>query len=389
MVTESQRNFDVIVVGLGAMGSCTVDHLARRGLRVLGLDQHAIPHSLGSSHGYSRMIRQAYFEHLDYVPLIIRSYENWYDLERRSGENLLNITSALYLGQPGGALVAGASRAAQEHLLPHELLTGADIRRRFPQFRLPAHFAAMVEPMAGYLRPEQAVAAACTQAMLHGAELHGHERVTHWEESGSHVRVRTERASYEAGHLVFTAGPWTQRLLSELSIPLTVTRQVLGWFWPRRPDLFRLGTFPCWSIEHEGGGIHYGFPMLPDNPGFKIANHNRGRSADPDHVDRLAHQDDVRDLHAAIMRHVPDAQGPLLAARICTYTNSPDGNFIIDRLPGTNHVFIACGFSGHGFKFATVIGEVLADLTQYGNTNLPIMFLRLGRLHTNNLEMAD
>jgi len=379
-MTAGQRDrYDVIIIGLGAMGSSAADHLARRGVRVLGLEQHSIPHGLGSSHGYSRMIRQAYFEHPDYVPLILRAYENWFDLERRSGQELLTITSALYLGRAEGTLVGGALKAAKQHGLRHELLGLSEVRKRYPQFQVPDDYAGFVEPMAGFLRPERVIAAAAEQALRNGAELHGNEGALGWDAEGGTVRVRTERATYEGARLIVTAGAWTDRILRDLGAPLKVTRQTMGWFWPRTPDAFELGRFPCWSVEHDGGGIHYGFPMTAENPGFKIANHDQGEPTDPDRVDRSMRDEDEQDLRCAIERHIPAASGPLLAGRVCLYTNSPDGNFIIDRHPKHRHVALACGFSGHGFKFSSVVGEILADLATAGATKLPTGFLGLSR----------
>ena len=370
---------DVIVVGVGVMGASACLHLARRGVRVLGLEQFAIPHGLGSSHGYSRAIRLAYFEHPHYVPLLRRAWEQWGQLETESGQTLLHRTGCLYLGAPDSDLVRGSLAAARAHGLPHESLTAREIGDRFPQFHVPPEFAGVFEPLGGTLRPEAAVAAFAEQAMRRGTELHGHDPVARWHADSEGVTVETVGGeTYHAAHLILSGGAWSARLLRDLEVPLRVTRQVMGWTWPRRPDLFGLDRFPTWAIEHEDG-FHYGFPMLPDNPGFKIALHAPGDPTDPNTVNRDVKAGDRETFLPAIRRFFPDADGPVLAIRICLYTNTPDGHFILDQHPAHPNVTFACGFSGHGFKFAPVIGEALADLAATGRTDLPVGFLGLAR----------
>ncbi len=373
------RNFDVIVIGVGAMGSACAYQLAGRGLRVLGLEQFGIPHALGSSHGFSRMIRLAYYEHPDYVPLLLRAYELWDELERESGQKLLHITGGVYMGGPGSEVVSGSIQAARMHGLPHEVLDRKQIADRFRMFELPDDFSGIFEPRAGFLHPERVVAAFAEQAMRRGAELHGQEPVVEWSADSHGVKVRTVRETYHADRLIIAGGAWSGRLLSDLGIELLVTRQIMGWVWPRQPELFELGKFPVWAIDHADGGMHYGFPMMPDNPGFKIAFHARGAPADPDRVIRDLLPGDEATFRDALTRYLPAADGPLLAMRVCLYTNSPDSHFIIDRHPHHQRVTFACGFSGHGFKFASAIGEVLADLAMRGTTRLPIDFLKLKR----------
>jgi len=366
---------DVIVVGCGAMGSSACMHLAQRGAKVLGLEQFDIPNSLGSSHGYSRMIRMAYYEHPDYVPLLRRSYELWDELENRSGQKLLYRTGGIYMGPPHGEVVGGAKKAVQEHKLEHELLDRTTIARRFPQFSLPDGFEGVWEPHAGFLLPEKVIAVQAEQALRAGAQLHGREKVLDWREGW----VATDKGEYRAKKILFCGGAWSGKLLKDLGIELVVTRQPLGWVWPARPELFELGKFGVWGIEPPDGSLSYGFPMMPDNPGLKIARHGRGPLTDPDRISREATSADEQEIQTVVNRHLPDGRGPTLAIRICMYTNSPDGHFIIDHLPGHRDVTIACGFSGHGFKFASVVGEILADLVLDGQTKLPAQFLGLKR----------
>lgn len=373
---------DVIVIGLGAMGSSAALHLARRGLRVLGLEQFAIPHDRGSSHGLSRMIRLCYAEHPDYVPLLRRAYELWHDLEASNGRKLLHITGGLYLGASDGAFVRGAQRSAESHGLAHHTLTRSDVARQYPQFEVPNDFAGFFEPTAGLLLPEETVATQAELALRAGAELRGHEPVLDWEPDGDGFAVTTAAGRHLAARLVICAGPWASRLVADLGVELVVTRQVLGWVWPKSPALFELGRLPVWAIDapaFDPAGLYYGVPMLQNAPGFKIARHARGEPVAPDAPRAGAGPSDEADFRPALRRYIPQADGPLLAMRTCLYTNTPDSDFIIDRHPRWPGVALACGFSGHGFKFASVVGEVLADLSVHGATRHPIGFLGLGR----------
>jgi len=371
--------FDVIVIGIGAMGSSACHHLARKGARVLGLEQFDIPNALGSTHGSSRMIRLAYYEHPDYVPLLKRAYALWDELEVESGQKLLYRTGGLYMGPRDGEIIGGSLRSARQHHLAHELLDRDELRRRFPQFEVPDNWVALHEPEAGFLRPEAVISSYAELALRAGAELHGREPVIEWNADGKGVRVVTSRAEYQADRLIFCGGPWSGRLIRDLGVELRVTRQVLGWVWPKKPELFALGRLPVWAIDHLDGTIHYGFPMMNDVPGFKVAHHAPGETTDPDRVARDPQPGDEETFRPILRQMIPAADGPLLSMKVCMYTNSPDGHFILDRHPKHERVTIACGFSGHGFKFASVIGEVLADIAQGGSTTLPAAFLGLGR----------
>jgi sarcosine oxidase len=374
------NHYDVIVAGVGSMGAAACYHLARRGIRVLGLEPFEIPNTHGSHHGRSRMIRQSYCEHPDYVPLLRRAYELWEDLEKQSERNLFQLTGGVYFGAPDACIVPGALTSAREHQLPHEFIEDeSELRARFPSFRMPPGFVAFHEEKAGYLVPEEAVRTHAALARAHGAELRTGETVTAWKNSAHGVEVTTERGTFHAGHLVVTAGARAGDLLHELGIELQVTRQVLAWFRPNGdPQPFALGNFPCWFIENASPYGHYGFPIAPGQEGLKIALHKPGEPIAPDHLHDEAQQprdEEIASLRAVLSEFIPDAAGPLLEATVCLYTNSPDGDFIVGPHPGHEHVTIACGFSGHGFKFASVMGEVLADLAATGKTPWPIDFL--------------
>jgi sarcosine oxidase len=375
------NNYDVIIIGLGAMGSAAAFHCARRGLRTLALEQFDTPHTRGSSHGHSRMIRLAYYEHPDYVPLLRGAYDLWDELESLSRQKLLHRTGGVYIGPGAGHVVPGALRAARHHNLPHEPLSRADLAERYPMFALPDDYTGVFEPAAGFLIPERCVAAHAEQALRHGANLHAHEPVVGWSATPTAVTVRTPKAAYHAARLIFCSGPWTSQLLRTLPIPLVVTRQLFGWVWPTLdPDRFSLGRFPVWGIEQPDGSLAYGFPTHPEAPGLKLARHFPGTLTHPDTVSRDITPGDESEIHSILSRYLPSAVGPTLALRTCLYTNSPDGHFLVDRLPNHPNVLLAAGFSGHGFKFASIIGRALADLaTDDGRTDLPLAFLSLAR----------
>ena len=362
------------------MGVSTTLALANRGVRVLAMDKHSIPNTMGSSHGHSRAIRMGYYEHPDYVPLLRRAYDLWHQWEAASECQLLHMTSGLYMGAADSDLVSGSIRAAREHGLQHEVLSRDEIALRYPQFNLPDDFVAMHEAAAGLLLPELAISTAASRAERAGAELHANEPVIEWKVGSDGVEVRTTTCTYEAEKIVICGGAWSVRLLQNLDVCLKVTRQVVGWVEPVRPERFALGTFPTWALSAPDGNLYYGFPMLADNRGLKLGHHWHAQTTDADTVVREALPGDEDDFRPALTRFLPGADGPLKSIGVCLYTNSPDSHFIIDKHPEHDRVTFACGFSGHGFKFMPVIGEILADLALNGRTDLPIDFLRISRL---------
>jgi len=370
--------FDVIVVGLGGMGSATACHLARRGAKVLGLEQFDIPHELGSSHGVTRIIRLAYAEHPNYVPLLRRAYELWRELEDDARERLLFITGGIDAGAPDSATVKGSLESCAIHHLPHDVLDGASLARRFPGFRLPSDMVAVHQPDAGFLLPERCIVAHAAAARRLGAELHTGERVLEWRNDDNGVSVKTDRAAYRANKMIVTAGAWMRTLLPELTDLAVPERQVLIWTQPLRPERFELGAFPVFNMESPEGRF-YGFPAY-GVPGFKIGKyHHRREPADPDRMDRQCHPEDEAVLRAGIRRYFPDADGPTLAMKSCLFTNSPDEHFILDFHPEYPQVAVASACSGHGFKFCSVVGEIMADLILDGGTRFDIDMFRLSR----------
>jgi len=372
-------SFDVAIIGLGVMGSAALAALARRGRRVVGIDRFAPGHDRGSSHGTTRIIRLGYFEHPSYVPLLRAAYPLWRELEARSGRSLLSVTGILEIGAPESDLVTGTLRSSRLHGLVHEILDAPSLMRRFPAFRLPGDFIGVFQPDGGFVRAEPAVAALQALARCAGAELRMEERVLAVEPHRDGVLVKTQHGGIIAECAIVAAGPWLKSLLPQFPVPIRVTRQVLGWFEPadRARAQFEVGRFPVFLLQNRDG-IFYGFPDETD--GVKVAKHHHaGATVDPDHYDRAVSTADEGVIRTALKAHVPDADGRLLAAQTCLYTTTPDGDFILDRLPGCLQIIVASPCSGHGFKFAPVIGEILADLAVSDRTNHDISRFSLAR----------
>ncbi len=374
---------DVIVAGLGAMGSQALAECARRGLRAVGFDRFSPPHDQGSSHGLSRIIREAYFEDPVYVPLVHRAFERWAALEAETGEVLYRRTGGLCYGPPDGTLVAGARRSAELHGLPHERLDAAAIRARFPAFRVRDGWEGVLEPRAGMLAPEACIAAALAVAERRGAVVRRDEPVLRWWQEGESVVVETAAGRTAAAHLVISAGMWVRSLLEEgaptpMPLALTVQRNVLYWWEPAgEPGWFAPDRCPVFLGEIAPDLIWYGFPDTGD--GVKVALHHFGPPTAPDAVDRVVQPGEVAHLRALLAEWMPEVNGRLRATGVCTYTNAPDEHFIIDRHPDADRVFVASPCSGHGFKFASAIGEVLADLVETGTSRFDLGPFALGR----------
>jgi sarcosine oxidase len=384
--TSNQANYDVIVLGVGSMGASACYHLAKRGFKVLGLEQFDIPHELGSHAGQSRIIRKAYGEGSDYVPLMERAYQNWQDLESETGSQVYYKTGLAYFGAPDDPFLSTVIGSSKKYNIPLNTLTAEESNRKFPQFKLPQNFQRLEEPEAGFITPERSILLYVQQAVFNGAVIRTKEKVLEWkrETSGS-VTVVTDRGTYKAGKLVITAGPWAAKVIPSLASKLTVTRQAVAWVKPKKWDDFVLGKFPCWILENKEYDF-YGFPILPVGTfggplGLKLALHYPGAdTTDPDFVNRNTKESDERILIEFLNQFIPDGYENTLVMKTCLYTNTPDHNFIIDYLSEYDKdVVFATGFSGHGFKFVSVVGEILADLAMNGSTQLPIGFLSTKR----------
>lgn len=361
------KTFDVTIAGLGAMGSAAAYHLARRGLRVLGLDRFRSPHALGSSHGQTRIIREAYFEHPAYVPLVQRAYVLWDQLARERGAELFLQTGGLMIGAPDSVVVAGARLSAETHRLPFEILSAAEIHRRFPGIRPPEYMIGILEPRAGILFPEKCIAAHLQRA-AGNAQLQYDEQVLQWKVEGSCVRVVTGKDTYQCSRLVLSGGSWMKQLVPEL--PLLVERQVLFWFASREPGQ----RHPIHLWELAPGKHFYGFPDLGN--GAKVAGHHAGEITQPDAVNRTVSQKEIADMQRLIVPILPNITGPCLESVVCMYTNTPDGHFLIDAHPAHPEVLLVSPCSGHGFKFSAAIGEAVADLITKGQSPLDLSLFR-------------
>ncbi len=356
--------FDVIVVGLGAMGASATMQLALRGRSVLGLDVHAPPHQHGSHHGESRIIRKAYYEHPSYVPLLERTFALWSDLEERSKQRLMTLTGGLMIGRPGGELVEGVLESAKQHRLQHTVLSRQQLKERFPVFETDRDMVAVLEPDAGILYPETCVRSFLDLAKAHGAHLRTGEAVREWHAHPDGVTVTTDRATYRASRLALAAGAGLGELVPALRGNLLVERQVVLHLKPREEaPRFRPDQLPIFCLEEPDASFFYGIPDLGN--GLKVGQHHAGatnRSAND--VDRSINDQDIGNVRAFLARRMPWANGSLGSSVVCLYTNTPDMHFAIDQLPGQPDVVVASVCSGHGFKFAPVVGEIIADLVE-------------------------
>jgi sarcosine oxidase len=371
--------FDVIVVGAaGGAGSAAAYHLARRGARVLGLDRFPPGHDRGSSHGETRVIRLAYFEHPDYVPLLKRAFALWRELGERSGRPLLHEIGVVEIGPPDGEVVRGVVESARLHDLDIAVLTPRETMERFPGLHVPEGLAAAYEREAGYLEVEACVVEHARLASEAGAELRIGEEMVSWERAGDGVRVRTNRGAYDAGRLVLAPGAWAPAALADLSVRFETVAKILYWYEAPLASHSARGGCPVFLYELPQG-VFYGIPRVSDR-GMKVAEHTGGRVvADPLVDDRRPDEAEEARVGAFVARHLPGA-GPRVLGRVtCFYPMSPDAHFLVGLHPRHAGVSFAAGLSGHGFKFTSVLGEILADLAIDGTTRAPIGFLTAER----------
>jgi monomeric sarcosine oxidase len=369
--------FDVAVVGTGTMGSATAYELTKRGLKVIAFEQFRIVHDMGSHSGNTRIIRHAYHESPDYVPLVLRSDELWQQMEQKKGSQLLFRTGGVDFGPRDGTIVQNALLACSEHRLPHEHLSGSELMRRWPQFRVPEEWHACFDPNMGFLLVNDCIRAYTESAKDGGTEIHEEEPVLDFR-SGQDITIKTAKGEYKAGHAVFCAGAWTAKLLRALELPLIVKRKTLSWLRVLSTEEFQVGRFPIFLCDTSAGAL-YGFPLY-QNDGLKVANHHGlGTAVDPDTVNREFQPGDASDAQAFAKSHLRGVTSEIVDGKVCLYTMTPDEHFLIDFHPDHPNVVMATGFSGHGFKFAPAIGEILADLVVNRHTGHPIARFRLSR----------
>ena len=371
-------SYDVAILGVGGMGSATAYQLAKRGLSVVAIEQFEPGHDRGSSHGLSRIIRLAYFEHPSYVPLLRRAFELWRELEEESGERLLHVTGGIDAGPPGSRVVEGSLESCRVHRIRHEVLGGRELNQRFPGYSLPDEYVAVFQPDGGFLEPERCINAHVRLAERLGATVRTGAQVHAWKEDGTGVVVTLENEEIRARQLVICAGAWTPKVVPSLAPLLQPERQVVGWFGVGEPAAFAPDKFPVFIVTTPHGHF-YGFPEY-GVPGFKIGKyHHRSEAVDPDSIRRSCDETDEAVLRDCVRTCFPGANGPLLRASTCIFTNTPDEHFIIDRLPGIPQALVVSACSGHGFKFCSVVGEIVADLVLDRSTKHDLSLFKLDR----------
>ncbi len=375
------ETYDLAVIGVGGMGSAIVAHAAARKLKVIGLEQFSIPNTRGSSHGATRILRLGLHEGPTYVPLVLRAVELWRELGNKTGSTLFHNCGGLDVALPGSPIFKGSKAACEKFAIPHEILDAAETHRRFPALRPTTDMLAVYQPGSGFVLPELAVTTHVNLAVEASAEIHGHERVLAWESRGSSYLIRTDRSSYQAQQIIFSAGAWIGKLLAKAGVPVVPERTVLGWFSPKaNPAQFQPDRLPIWIVDLPDIGHFYGFPIF-GIPGFKLGRLREVPSpaVDPDLPRREPDADDEADMRRFVQAAFPDADGPLLSMETCFFENSPDRAPIIDRLPGEPGVWVAGGFSGHGFKFCSAVGELMTDLVTTGSSRFDLGPFRLSR----------
>ncbi|HKM76650.1 MAG TPA: N-methyl-L-tryptophan oxidase [Candidatus Bathyarchaeia archaeon] len=372
------KNFDVIVIGIGGMGSATAYHLAKRGANIIALEKFQLNHLNGSSHGRTRMIRSIYFEHLSYMPLIKRAYSLWRELQDESGNELLLQTGGLMIGPRDGKLVSNVIDNAEAYNLPYELLSKSEIAKRYGVLQLSDDYVGVFDPYAGILFPERCIEAHATLAQKAGADLHFNEPMTMWAVSNGKIIVKTERNEYMANSVIFTTGGWLTELVPDLHLPLESERQCMFWFRPiERNELFSPKRMPVLVWQKGAELFYYSFPDIGD--GFKVARHHYGEITTPSRVREIDQQDELP-VRAFLKENIPLADGQILSSATCHYTNTPDEHFIMDFHPKHRNVILISPCSGHGFKFSSVIGEIASELALDGKTSLDTSFFRLARI---------
>ncbi len=374
------RSYDVAVVGLGAMGSAALYAIAQRGRSVIGIERFEPGHRFGSSYGESRIIRMAYYEDPAYVPLLRLAYRAWESLECHTGENILTITGILEAGIEGSSLVEGSLRSARQHDIPHEVLLPGEVNKRFPAFSIPPDWQCVFQPDAGILQPEKAINLFVKAASELGATVASGTRVKSVRAVGDHVEVHLESGeTIEAGSVVLAVGPWMQDLVPELGSKMRLTRQPLMWFEPLIRQLVQPPTMPVFFFDTPDDLI-YGFPDFRGS-GVKVASHlSGGELTDADETRAEVSDEEKAHLKSMIDRFVPAAAGAVRQTHVCIYTRSSDEHFVLGLHPSASQIVLASPCSGHGFKFASIFGEILADLAMTRATDKPIDFFQPNRI---------
>lgn len=371
-------DFDVIVVGLGAAGAATLHRLAQDGVSVLGLEQFSIPNDRSSHHGDNRIIRMAYAENPSYVPMLRSAYDGWRTLEASADVQLLYQTGSLHGGRQGCAEFVGARASSKTHKVAHDVLSGDEVNKRFPGFSFPKDYAFVFQPQGGFVACEDAIEAFVGVAQRHGAHVKTGCAVTSIRPEAEAVRVMSAQGDFLARKVIVCAGPWITRLVPELSSHLRIRRQVVGWF-ETSGDGYLPDNFPVFLFEGEGGFM-FGFPEFR-RPGLKIGRHHHlEQLCDPATLTKDITAEDKAIMRLPVSRYMPSANGALLKASTCIYSNTPDFHFAIGPHPKSERVLICSACSGHGFKFAPTLGQIMRDLAVEGETQFDLSLHGLDRL---------
>ena len=376
--------YDVAVIGVGGMGSAACWRMAQAGLSVLGLEQFSIPNTRGSSHGATRILRLGLHESSKYVPMVMRAVELWRDAEKKSGEKLFHAVGSIDVAEPHSRIFWGSQDACRTCDISHEILNAREVRRRFPAIHPTDSMMAVYQHGSGFVLPELAICTHVNLALAAGADIHGHEKTLGWEKKGSVYRIETDRGFYEAEQLVITAGAWLGKLLGQENVPVTAERCVLGWFAPRRNAAqLSKGQLPVWIVDSEQTGHFYGFP-IHGNPGFKLGRLRESPSPaiDPDLIRREPDHADEMEMREFLAQCFPDANGSMLSMETCFFENTPDRSPIIDEIEGESGCWILGGFSGHGYKYASAVGEIACDLVRQRTPKVDLSPFQLNRFHT-------
>ena len=382
------KSFDVAVLGVGGIGSAACYHLARAGLRVLGIEQFSIPHSRGSSHGVTRILREGLHENETYVPLVRRALELWRDLERIGGTRLFYQTGSLDIGLPDSSIIVGSLNSCRRWAISHQVFSASDLRRRYTVLRPYDEMVAIFQPGSGFVLAEGSISAHVNGACAHGAEIHGHEKMIRWESTETSFVIQTTHDRYEAGQIVFSVGAWAAKL-GAYGVRVRPERAILGWFQPtNNAALFEVGSLPVWIIDSPDGGHFYGLPVF-GIPGFKVGRLSRNlEEVDPDLPLREPDFQDEQDLRQFLEKHFPDANGSVLSMQAAFFEHSPDRHFIIGELPDLPGAWVVAGLSGHGFKYASALGELAKDLVVHRKSGYDLSPFRLDRFSLHRSKIS-
>ena len=384
--------YDVIVIGVGAMGSSTLYHLSKvPNLKVLGIDQFYPPHTNGSSHGETRITRQIYFEHPSYVPMIKKSYPMWRKLESETNTQLFVQTGGIYIGENEGILMKGTIKTAKEHNFEIKILKAKEIMERFPAYHVPENFVGIYDPTAGILFPEKCVESFISEARKSGAQLNFGEKVINIQSSPNYETVVTDKGNYYAKKLIISAGAYVTSLLKDEKLPLKVEKKKIFWMEPVKgfKEDFTPEKFPIFLIADDKTNIIlYGFPNILGT-GVKSAMHVNKADYVQDvyNIDRTIEEKDLKEFKERISLYLPKVFGKLNKLSTCLYTMAADDNFVIDFLPRNKNIILASPCSGHGFKFSVIIGEILKDLALYGKSEFDLSLFNIKRLFENNSKL--